>query len=124
MKPMAWCLVLAIFIMGVAPKAEAGLAFSQMIPLANTNGSSEPANIQKAIERKMVYERLKQYGFTGDEINSRLACLSDEQVRNLSLNLDQLRVGGEIASIFAVILVMATLGMLYFYFVQGPPEKK
>lgn len=124
MKQMACYLVLAIFIMGLVPKAEAGFIPSQMISPSNTDGSSQPAAIQKELEHKMVRDRLEKFGFTDEEINSRLSRLSDEQMHTLSLNLDQLRVGGDVVEIiFTVLFIVATVGLLYFSLGQGSPQE-
>jgi hypothetical protein len=109
MKQMAWYLAIAMFIIGVAPKAEAGFSPSGAIGLSTSNRSADLANIQKVIEQKMIRDRLEKYGLTDDEINGRLAQLNDQQVHNLALNLDQLKAGGDGLEVVIVLLVIAIL---------------
>jgi hypothetical protein len=40
----------------------------------------------------MVSERLKQYGFTQEEIQARLDQLSDQEIHQVALNLDELKM--------------------------------
>jgi hypothetical protein len=49
--------------------------------------------IQKFLEMKMVRERLKEFGLTPDEIQARLSQFDDQQVHQLALRLDDLKVG-------------------------------
>ena len=124
MKQMACYLVLAISIIGVVPKAEAGFSPSQMVPAINGERATDQARIQNILEQKLVRDRLEKVGLTQDEINSRMKRLSDQQVHNLALHLDQLRVGGNIVTaIFAVIFVLFVLGVLYYYLGGDMTEK-
>ena len=109
---IAWQLVLSMFILGLAPGVEAGLAPSELIN--PTSGRVEDMNtIQKTIESKMVRERLEKLGFTADEVRSRLERLSDQQLHQLALNLDDIQVAGNDGlGIIVALLVIAILVVL------------
>ena len=88
----------------------AGFSPSEVIGLSPADRSSALQKIQKFLEMKMVGERLKDFGFTPDEIQSRLNQLSDPQVHQLAMQIDNLKVGGNDAlGILVALLVIAIL---------------
>lgn len=109
MKQISWCLVFAMFIIGIAPKVDAGFAPSEVIALANVDRAADLDKIQKVLETKMIRERLERFGLTEDEINSRLSQMSDQQIHQLSLHIDDLKVGGDALGIIIALLVIAIL---------------
>ncbi|MEW5745685.1 MAG: PA2779 family protein [Nitrospirota bacterium] len=109
MRQIAWYLVGAMFIIGIAPRAEAGFTPSEIIALSHADRTADIEKIRQVLETKMVRERLEQLGLTQDEINSRLAQLSDQQVHELALQLDELQVGGDGLGVVIALLVIAIL---------------
>ncbi len=115
MKCLSWYLVVALFILSIAPRADAGLAPSEVIQLAAMDRVHDLEKIQQVLEMKAVSERLAQLGLTADEIRQRLATLSDHQIHQLALQLDEIRVGQAdalgviIALLVIVILVIVIL---------------
>ncbi len=112
MKSIAIYLAFAMFIIGIAPKADASFAPSDIIPLARTDRAADLATVQKALETKMVKERLANLGFTNDEIQGRLSQLSDQQLHKAAQQLDSLKVGGDGLGIVIALLVIAILVVL------------
>ncbi|MEW6418413.1 MAG: PA2779 family protein [Nitrospirota bacterium] len=110
MKHMAWYLVIAMFIIGIAPRVDAGLAPSEIIALAQVDRTTDLERIQKVLEMKAIKERLLQFGLTQDEIQKRLAQLSDQQIHQIALQLDDLRIGQNDA--FAVIIALLVIAIL------------
>ena len=115
MKQVAWYLVVAMFVIGIAPRVDAGLVPSEVISLTQVDRQADLGKIQKVLETKMIHDRLEQYGLTQDEINARLAQLSDQQVHNFALQLDDLKVGGDGLGIVIAILVIAILVLIILY---------
>lgn len=109
MKQVAWYLVVAMFVIGVAPRVEAGFSPSEIIALSKAERTVDLQKIQQVLEQKMVGDRLAQLGLTQDEIASRLTQLSDQQVHELALKLDDLKVGGDGLGIVIALLVIAIL---------------
>ncbi len=106
---IAWQLVLAMLVLGMAPGVEAGLVPSELINPA-ADRVQDMSSIQKTIESKMVQERLEKLGFTAAEVKSRLERLSDQQLHQLALNRDDLQVAGDDGlGIIVVLLVIAIL---------------
>jgi hypothetical protein len=109
-KHITWYLVIAMFIIGIAPRVDAGLAPSEIIAIAQIDRNADLGKIQKDLEFKAIRERLKQFGLTQDEIQKRLAQLSDHQIHQISLQLDDLRVGqGDGLAVIIALLVIAIL---------------
>ena len=106
MKQVSWYLIFAMFIIGIVPKAEAGFAPSELIVLSGVDRVANIEKIQKALETKVIKERLEKLGFTQDEINDRLTQLSDQQIHQLAQQLDELRVGSDLGAIIGVLVVV------------------
>jgi hypothetical protein len=110
MKYISWYLVVAMFIIGIAPKVDAGLSPSEIIALQQVDRTADLQKIQKVIEVKAVNERLRQLGLTQDEIQQRLGLLSDQQIHQAALQLDELTVGqGDALGVIIAVLVIVIL---------------
>ncbi|NWF76674.1 MAG: PA2779 family protein [Nitrospirae bacterium] len=110
MKQISWYLVIIMFLIGIAPKVDAGLAPSELLSLSQYDRVADLEKIQKAIEIKAVSERLKQFGLTQDEIHKRLSQLSDQQIHQIALQLDSLNIGKDNAlGVIIALLIIAIL---------------
>jgi hypothetical protein len=115
MKHVTWYLVIAMFIIGIAPRVDAGLVPSEIIVLTQIDRTADLVKIQKVLEVKAISERLMQFGLTQDEVQKRLTQLSDQQIHQIALQLDDLKVGQDdalaviIALLFIAILVVVLL---------------
>ncbi len=94
-KWIIWYLVLAMFVIGITPRVYAGFSPSEAIGLSQVDRSSDLEKIQKFLEIKMVRERLKEFGLTPDEIQTRLSQFNDQQIHQLALRLDDLKMGAD-----------------------------
>ncbi len=109
-KWITWYLVVAMFVIGITPRAFAGFSPSEVVGLPQVERAADLPKIQKFLELKMVRERLEELGFTQDEIQARLNQLDDPQIHQLALNLDDLKVGGDGGlGIVVALLVIAIL---------------
>lgn len=110
MNYISWYMIIAMFIIGIAPRVDAGLAPSEIIALAQSERVADLGKIQKVIEVKAISERLKQFGLTQDEVQTRLAQMSDQQIHQVALQLDNLKVGqSDVLFVIIAILVIAIL---------------
>ncbi|MCK5512370.1 MAG: PA2779 family protein [Thermodesulfovibrionia bacterium] len=114
MKYITWFLVITMFLIGIAPRVDAGLSPSEVIAVSQTDRTSDLQKIQEFLEMKLVRERLEKLGFTPDEIQSKLNQLSDQQIHYFAQNLDDLQVGGDGLGIIIALLVIAILVVLLF----------
>ena len=105
-KLLSCYLVVAVLAIGFVQNVYAGFVPSEVMNLTGVNHEEDLQKIQSAIELKMVSERLKQLGFTTEEIKAKLAYLSNEQLHNIAVQIDGLRVGGEFLTVvFAAVFV-------------------
>lgn len=114
-KMVIWYMVGVMFILGITPRIEAGLAPSEMVNLPAAERMADLKKIQKVLETKMIKERLKQLGFTEDSIQNRLQQLSDEQLHQFALKLEELKVGGNGAEVVISLFVIAILIVILIY---------
>jgi hypothetical protein len=112
LRGITWYLVVAMFLIGITPKVEAGFSPSEVILDGQNDRNHDIAKIQGIIEMKMIKDRLEKLGFSTDEVNSRLDRLSDQQVHQLALQLDDIKIGGDSLGIVIALLVIAILVVL------------
>ncbi|RMH80801.1 MAG: hypothetical protein D6674_02830 [Acidobacteria bacterium] len=67
------------------------------------------AKVQRALENKLLQEKLKAYGLTKEEVEKKLSELSDEQVHMLAKASDRVLAGGDGVGIVIAVLVIAIL---------------
>jgi hypothetical protein len=116
MKHVTWYLVMAMFVIGITPRVYAGFSPSEVVGLSQVDRESDLQKIQNVIEIKMIGERLKQMGLTPEEIQKRLSQLSNQQIHQLALQLDELKVGGDAGwAILSIIIVLAAIAVLVIY---------
>jgi hypothetical protein len=108
-KGISWYLVVAMVVIGVTPKVYAGFVPSEAINLSPGDRSADLHKIQKILETKMVSQRLSDLGFTSDEIKARMSQLNDQQIHQLALELDQMKVAGDGWEFIIGILIIAIL---------------
>ncbi|MFH1082411.1 MAG: PA2779 family protein [Pseudomonadota bacterium] len=116
MKQVAWYLVFTMFIIGIVPRVEAGFAPSEIVALAKVDRAADLEGIQKVLETKIIKERLEKLGFTQDEISNRLSQLSDWQIHQLALQLDDLKVGGD--SGLGIVIALLVILILFVILIQ------
>ncbi len=109
-------LVCAMFVVGIVPRVDAGLSPSEVIALSQIDRVSDLQKIQEILETKMIRTRLEQLGFSQDEIQARLTQLNDQQIHQLALKLDKIKVGGGGLEILIVILLIGILVVLYLQY--------
>ena len=114
-KWITWYLVMAMFVIGITPRVYAGFSPSEFTNLAPAERSEELQRIQKFLEMKVVRERLKEFGFTPDEIQSRLNQLSDPQIHQLALQVDKMKVGGDGWEVLIALLVIVILVLIIIW---------
>ena len=109
MKHVAWYLVIAMFIIGIAPRVDAGLVGSEITSLAQVDRTAELEKIQNFLETKAVSKRLGQFGYSQEEVQNRLTQLSDQQIHQIATKLDDLKIGGDGVGVLIAVLVIVIL---------------
>ena len=107
-KYIVWYLVAAMFVIGIVPRLEAAFVPSQTITMTPVERSSDQQTIQSVLEDKLVRQRLKDLGYTIEEIQDRLSQLTDQQLHGVAQKLDDLRVGQDsgLGIVIAVLLII------------------
>ncbi len=111
-KYVVWYLVCAMFVIGIVPRVEAAFAPSEGLALSPIDRTGDMGRIQAVLESKMVQQRLKDLGYSADEITARISQLSDQQLHAVATKLDELKTGGDGLGIVIAILVIAILVVL------------
>jgi len=109
-----WIATMLVVVMGLVslvPRVEASFVPSDQSP-SSISRQDDMATIQKALEQKLVRERLKDLGYTEEEIKARLDRLSDAEVHSLASQLDSLMPAGGWEVALVVILLVAILIVL------------
>lgn len=106
-----WIATMLVVVMGLVsfvPRVEASFVPSdQSDRSASPNSRQEDmATIQKALEQKLVQERLRDLGYTDDEIKARLDQLSDAEVHSLATQLDSLAPAGELGLVIGILVII------------------
>ena len=115
-KWIIWYMVTAMVFIGITPGAYGGFSPSELITLSQIDRNSDLLKVQKVLESKMVRERLSQLGFTEAGIQQRLYQLSDDQIHQIALKIDELRVGGDAgeAVIIGFLVIIFIVAVVYF----------
>jgi hypothetical protein len=114
-KILVWYLVGAMFVIGVTPNCFAGFSPSDVITLSQTERPQDLQKFQKFLETRMVRERLKDLGFAPEEVQMKLGDLSDQQVHQMALSLDEMKVAGDGVAVFIAVFLIAVLVVLIIY---------
>ena len=77
----------------------------------------EIEKIQRALENKLVQEKLKAYGLTDEEVKEKLSKMNDQQIHMLAQASDKVLAGGDaigftIGVLIIVLLVIVILKLL------------
>ena len=115
-KWVTWYMVSAMFFIGITPGVYADFSPSELISLSQVDRNSDLLKIQKVLESKMIRERLSQLGFTEEGIQQRLSQFSDEQIHQIAMKIDELKVGGDAgeAVILGFVIVILIVVVIYF----------
>ena len=109
-----WIAVMLVVVMGLVslvPRVEASFVPSDQ-SASSISRQEDMATIQRALEDKLVRERLKDLGYTEEEIQARFDRLSDAEVHSLASQLDSLMPAGGWEVAVVVILLVAILVVL------------
>ena len=113
-KWVTWYMVTVMCLIGMTPRLYAGLAPSEVIALPQSGRHSDLQKIQKILESKIIRERLKQLGFSEEGIQNRLNQLTDDQIHQIALKVDELNVGGNGAEVVIAILLIVILAVIIY----------
>ena len=114
-KGVVCYMVIAIVVIGIAQRVYAGFSPSEMVGMSSYNRAADLEKVQKVLELKMISEKLKELGLTPDETQKRLDQLSDSQIHQLALQIEELEVGGDGLGVVIALLLIAILVVILIY---------
>jgi len=114
-KVVVCYMAVAIVMIGLAQKVYAGFSPSEIVGMPSYDRVADLEKIRKVLELKMISEKLKVLGLTPDETQKRLDQLSDSQIHQLALEIEELKVGGDGLGIVVALLVIAILAVILIY---------
>lgn len=111
-------MIAALLCITMAQSALAGFSPSISTSTSQNIRANDLMSIQTELEKDAVAQRLADLGFSSDEVNARLDKLSDEQLHQVAMDLDQLRTGGSAIGtlvgaalfVFLVIIILDLTG--------------
>jgi len=107
-KWLACYLAVAMFIIGIAPRVDAAFSPSEALSAPGAR-AADTERIRIVLENKLVAQRLRDLGYSADEVMTRLSELSDSQIHKFAQKLDDLRVGKDVGEAIIFILVVVIL---------------
>jgi hypothetical protein len=118
MRALIAYLVAAMFVIGIAPRADAGFCPSQLMGAGAASRDVDLQQVRSFLEMKVAADRFQQLGFSPREIESRLSALNDEQLHQIALRVDQVKVGGDGLGALIAVLVVVVLVLIIFRLVR------
>ncbi len=118
-RALIWILVITTFAMGMHPPETVAMLAPALPTAAESSFDShrmaDLQKIQAVLESKIVRQRLADFGLTPEEINIRLAGLSDDQLHQLATNVEAIIPAGDGLGIVIALLVIAILAVILIY---------
>lgn len=103
-KALAIYLVLAVFALSFP-----ATGWAMLLPAPTEARDADLTAVRAALESSVVRQRLLDYGLTPEEATTRLSALSDEQLHQLTADLNAVQAGGSLAGDLVLILVIVVL---------------
>ncbi|MFH1091957.1 MAG: PA2779 family protein [Pseudomonadota bacterium] len=101
-------LVFTVGVISLVPPVDASF-ISSLDSFSSPLREKDMAVVQKALESKMVINRLKALGYTEDEITARLHQLPDDELHRLASRIDTLVPAGDGLGVIIALLVIVLL---------------
>ena len=103
----------------ISTPARAAVTESQMIAPelnASTKREINEIKVRRALENKIVAEKLMSHGLTKEEVSQKISTMSDEQVHQIASLTDRIPAGGDGAvAVVVTLLVIAALVLLIIF---------
>jgi len=102
-----------MFVLHVTPAA-AGLASSRLsgATAITSQRDADMIAVQRALEHRLVAQKLADYGVTTDEVQVRLASMSDDELHTLASASKGLPSGGDGIGVLISLLIVVLLVIL------------
>lgn len=104
-------LVIASFVLGFLSAFPTAEGWAMFLPsnLTASERQEDLAKVQPFLESKIIRQRLADLGLNQEEISTRLAQLSNQEIHDVASKIDTLQTGGGALEMIVVLLVIAIL---------------
>ncbi len=110
-KQIACYLVFTMAFISAVSGLDASMVDSELINISQRQVDMQ--KLQRFLESEVVTGRLKALGYQPEEIKQRLNSLSDEELHQFAMSVDQVRVAGDSGlGVIVTLLVIAILVVL------------
>jgi len=107
-----------IFYTGITPTNISALPISSSDVFSGQISAERKINEEKIaslLNSEIIEKKLTEIGLSRQEVENKLAGLTDEQINTLANKIDTIQAGGSAGWIIAVLVVLALIGMLFFF---------
>ena len=112
-KQITIYMIFLMSLIAIVPRVDASMVDSELLIQALKNRQQNIQKIQHFLESEIVKKRLSVLGYSPEEIKSRLDNLTDEELHQFAVQIEQVRVAGDSGLGFVVtLLVIAILVVL------------
>lgn len=102
-KGIAACLV-AVLVVGMAGRGRVHAMLAPSQPSAGYDRAADEEKVQSMLERKVIRQRLNDLGYDAADIERRMVRLSDAQVHQVAMRVDQQFAAGDGGSTLWIIV--------------------
>lgn len=103
----------------ISTSVDASVTQSQMIAPdknASTLREIDEVKVRRALENKLVAEKLMSHGLSKEEVSDKLNEMSDEQVHQIASLADKIPAGGDgVVAVVVTVLVIVALVLLIIF---------
>ncbi len=105
----------------ISISANAAVTPSQMISPGENASTIREINelkVRRALENKIVAEKLMSHGLTQEEVSNKIGEMSDEQVHQIASLTDRIPAGGDggLAIVVTILVVIALVLLIVYLF--------
>ncbi len=104
--------LIAVFFIAGTSEAMFMSAAPQTQPGPLSDRAADLAKIQKALESKVLQQRLMDYGLTPEKALAKINGLPDAQIHQLAARIDALQAGGVGGSLIIILLLIIIIILL------------
>jgi hypothetical protein len=117
-----WTMIVITLVIGWCPPQ----GWAMLAPAVVEEMVADPARladlqiIQRALESKIIQQRLEDWGLTAEEVQARLGTMSNQDVHQVAMQIDAVMPGGDaVLGIVIALLVIAILVVILVWLLNN-----
>lgn len=105
-------LLTVMTVVGFTPRVEAGFIPNTQLYKSMDRGQ-DLDTVRQVLENRMITQRLQELGYSQEEIKSKLAQLTDEEVHRLATSIKDVDVAGDgVGFVIGVLIIVALVVLI------------